>query len=82
MYTSLFLQTERMNVSIGHMRMSAALLNTFNTFIILVLVPIMEKCIWPVLEKYGKSPTNLQKIGTTFCDHFLFTPICFADQSS
>lgn len=63
MSTSLFLQSERMNISVGDTKLPAALLNIFNTLIILVLIPIMDLIVYPALAKCGKSPTHLQRIG-------------------
>ncbi|XP_060577715.1 solute carrier family 15 member 4-like [Ruditapes philippinarum] len=63
MSTSLFLQSERMNISVGDAKLPAAMLNIFNTLIILILIPIMDRIVYPLLAKYGKSPTHLQRIG-------------------
>lgn len=63
MSTSLFLQSERMDISVGGAKLPAAMLNIFNTIIILILIPIMDRIVYPLLAKYGKSPTHLQRIG-------------------
>lgn len=63
MSTSLFLQSERMNISVGQAKLPAAVLNVFNTIIILILIPIMDKLVYPLLAKHGRSPTHLQRIG-------------------
>ncbi|XP_045211600.2 solute carrier family 15 member 4-like isoform X2 [Mercenaria mercenaria] len=63
MSTSLFLQSERMNISVGDAKLPAAMLNIFNTLIILILIPIMDRIVYPLLARYGKSPTHLQRIG-------------------
>ncbi|KAL3877174.1 hypothetical protein ACJMK2_034920 [Sinanodonta woodiana] len=63
MSTSLFLQSERMDIRVGGEPLPAALLNVFNTLIILILIPIMDRVVYPLLSKYGRSPTHLQKIG-------------------
>jgi len=64
MSTSLFLQTERMDISIGAAKLPAAIMNIFNTLIILILIPIMDRIVYPLLAKRGRSPTHLQRIGT------------------
>ncbi|KAL4232605.1 hypothetical protein ACF0H5_007295 [Mactra antiquata] len=63
MSTSLFLQSERMNLYLGSAKMPAAILNIFNTIIILILIPIMDRVVYPCLAKFNKSPTHLQRIG-------------------
>ncbi|KAL4230745.1 hypothetical protein ACF0H5_011120 [Mactra antiquata] len=63
MSTSLFLQSERMNISVGNAKLPAAMLNIFNTLIILILIPIMDRIVYPCLAKYGRSPSHLQRIG-------------------
>ena len=64
MSTSLFLQSERMDISVGKAKMPAAMLNIFNTLIILILIPIMDRIVYPFLAKIGRSPSHLQRIGT------------------
>lgn len=63
MSTSLFLQSERMNISVGGTKLPAAMLNIFNTIIILILIPIMDLIVYPLLAKFNKSPSHLQRIG-------------------
>ncbi|XP_053384813.1 solute carrier family 15 member 4-like [Mercenaria mercenaria] len=63
MSTSLFLQSERMDLAVGDAKMPAAVLNIFNTIIILILIPIMDRLVYPVMAKHGKNPTHLQRIG-------------------
>lgn len=66
MQSSFFLQSERMNIYIGDAKMPAALLNIFNTIIILILIPIMDRVVYPCLAKINRSPTHLQRIGVGF----------------
>ncbi|KAH3862535.1 solute carrier family 15 member 4-like isoform X2 [Dreissena polymorpha] len=63
MSTSLFLQSERMDITVNGAKLPAAILNIFNTLIILVMIPIMDRIVYPTLAKYGKSPTHLQRMG-------------------
>ncbi|KAL3877158.1 hypothetical protein ACJMK2_034906 [Sinanodonta woodiana] len=63
MGTSLFLQSERMDISIGGKQMPVALLSIFNTIIILILIPIMDRIVYPLLTKFGKNPSHLQRMG-------------------
>lgn len=66
MQSSFFLQSERMSVYVGDAKMPAALLNIFNTIIILVLIPIMDRIVYPALAKWNIHPTHLQRIGVGF----------------
>lgn len=63
MSTSLFLQSERLDISVGDAKLPAAMLNIFNTVIILILIPIMDLIVYPLLAKFDRSPTHLQRIG-------------------
>lgn len=63
MQSTFFLQGERMNAELGSITVPIAVLNVFNTVIILVLIPIMDKFIYPLLAKHNRSPTHLQRIG-------------------
>ncbi|KAL4232606.1 hypothetical protein ACF0H5_007296 [Mactra antiquata] len=62
MSSTLYLQSERMNLFVGDVKMPAALLSIFDTIIILILIPLME-IIYRQLEKIDKNPTHLQRIG-------------------
>ncbi|XP_053384777.1 solute carrier family 15 member 4-like [Mercenaria mercenaria] len=61
--TSLYLQSERMDLAVGDAKMPAAVLNIFNTITISILVPLMDRLVYPVMARYGKNPTHLQRIG-------------------
>ncbi|KAJ8318802.1 hypothetical protein KUTeg_003893 [Tegillarca granosa] len=63
MQSTFFLQSERMDIRIGDVKMPAAVLNIFNTLIILILIPIMDRGVYPLLAKFNRSPTHLQRIG-------------------
>ena len=49
----------------GKAKMPAAMLNLFNILIILILIPFMDKIVYPFLAKIGRSPSHLQRIGTS-----------------
>lgn len=63
MSTTFYLQTERLNIQVGKVNLPVAALNIFNTLIILILIPIMDRIVYPFLTKYNKKPTQLQRIG-------------------
>lgn len=63
MQSTFFLQGERMDAQLGSVTMPIAVLNVFNTVIILILIPIMDKVVYPFMAKYNRSPTHLQRIG-------------------
>lgn len=66
MQSSFFLQSERLSVNVGDVKMPAAMLNIFNTIIILVLIPIMDRIVYPLLAKHNRAPSHLQRIGVGF----------------
>ncbi|XP_062579966.1 solute carrier family 15 member 4-like isoform X2 [Saccostrea cucullata] len=66
MQSTFFLQGERMDAKIGRVTMPIAVLNVFNTIIILILIPIMDRIIYPFLARHNRSPTHLQRIAFGF----------------
>jgi len=63
MSTSLLLQSTVMDISVNGHNLPAAILNIFNTLIILLLIPIMDRIVYPALTKCGRMPTHLQRMG-------------------
>lgn len=43
---------------------SSAMLNILDTGVILVFIPIFDKCVYPMMRAIGIEPTLLRKIGT------------------
>ncbi|VDI80092.1 solute carrier family 15 (peptide/histidine transporter), member 3/4 [Mytilus galloprovincialis] len=63
MSTTFFLQSERMDIKVGSGNVPVAVLNIFDTIIIIVLIPIMESFVYPFLERIHRSPSHLQRMG-------------------
>ena len=63
MSTTYYLQGERMDIKIGSASLPVAVLNIFDTIIIIVLIPIMESLVYPFLDKIHRSPSHLQRMG-------------------
>ena len=63
MQSTFFLQGERMDVYIGDTKMPVAALNVFNTVIIMLVIPVVDRVVYPTLAKYGRNPSQLQRIG-------------------
>ncbi|XP_063446992.1 solute carrier family 15 member 4-like [Mytilus trossulus] len=63
MSTTFFLQSERMDIKVGSGNVPIAVLNIFDTIIIVVLIPIMESFVYPFLERIHRSPSHLQRMG-------------------
>ncbi|CAC5373164.1 SLC15A3_4 [Mytilus coruscus] len=63
MSTTFFLQSERMDIKVGSGNVPVAVLNIFDTIIIIALIPIMESFVYPFLERIHKSPSHLQRMG-------------------
>ena len=62
--TTFFAQAERMDVRLGGgMHIPAAALNGFNTVGIIILIPIVDKAIYPFFERIGHPLTFLKRIG-------------------
>ncbi|XP_014769777.1 solute carrier family 15 member 4 isoform X1 [Octopus bimaculoides] len=62
MSSTYFLQGTVMDISINGAPMPVAVLNVFNVVIILILIPILD-FVYKYLQKIGKNPTPLQRIG-------------------
>ncbi|CAH1794597.1 unnamed protein product [Owenia fusiformis] len=63
MQTTFLLQGERMDLRLGSFIFPAASLSLFNTIIIIILVPIVDRFFYPLLERCGRKITLLQRIG-------------------
>ncbi|ESO87044.1 hypothetical protein LOTGIDRAFT_229242 [Lottia gigantea] len=63
MQSTFFLQAERMDVRVGGKPIPAAMLNVFNTIIIIILIPLVDRGIYPLFQKCGKQITHLQRMG-------------------
>lgn len=63
MTSTFFLQSERMDISVGTKQVPIAVLNSFNSIAIIILVPVMELLIYPCLRRINHTPTLLQRMG-------------------
>ncbi|XP_050394288.1 solute carrier family 15 member 4 [Patella vulgata] len=63
MQSTFFLQAERMDVSVGKENIPAAMLNVFNTIIIILLIPLVDRVIYPLFSSFGRPITHLQRMG-------------------
>ena len=64
MANTFFAQAERMDVRLGGgVNIPAAALNAFNTIGIIVLIPLVDKVVYPFFERIGRPLTYLKRIG-------------------
>jgi peptide/histidine transporter 3/4 len=63
MSTTLLFQGERLDARVGNIKIPVSGLNSFNTIIIIILIPIVDRIIYPFLERIGKPLSHLQRIG-------------------
>ncbi|CAL1529876.1 unnamed protein product [Lymnaea stagnalis] len=64
MSNTFFAQSERMDVRLGGgVNIPAAALNAFNTIAIILLIPVVDRVVYPCFEKIGKKLTYLKRIG-------------------
>lgn len=61
--TTMLLQGERLNPQMGSFVIPAAMLNVFKMAIIVLLLPLLDRVIYPLLHRYNKTPSILQRIG-------------------
>nr|KAG5685479.1 hypothetical protein BaRGS_013090 [Batillaria attramentaria] len=66
MQTTFYFQAERLDVSVGSVKIPAAGLNAFNTIMIIILIPIVDRGLYPCMERLGRPLSHLQRIGIGF----------------
>ena len=69
------LQALRMDVSIGEVKTPIAALGVVNTFVVLALIPLVDKVVYPLLERRGIRPTQLQRIGKILASYQIWQNI-------
>jgi len=66
MSTTFFNQGCQMDLALGNLTIPVSALNLFNTVGIIILIPVLDKLVYPALKRVGIVPTMLQKIGVGF----------------
>ncbi|XP_041363696.1 solute carrier family 15 member 4-like isoform X2 [Gigantopelta aegis] len=66
MTSTFFLQGERLNVAIGDGKLPVAILNVFNTIAILILIPLVDRLVYPFFTRIGRPLTHLKRMGIGF----------------
>ncbi|XP_002739447.1 solute carrier family 15 member 4-like [Saccoglossus kowalevskii] len=63
MQSTYFLQGEVLRLNVEDFVIPISALNLFNIVIILVLIPVMDRCVYPLIKKCGVNFTPLRRIG-------------------
>lgn len=63
MQSTFFLQGERMDLHVAGSQVPVAMLNAFNTIAIILLIPLLDRVIYPCLRKIGRPLNHLHRIG-------------------
>ena len=63
MQTSYLIQGTYMNLHIGGINIPAASLSLFDIVIVLALIPIMDKVVYPIIRYCGIQFTPLKRVG-------------------
>ncbi|XP_071108042.1 solute carrier family 15 member 4-like [Haliotis cracherodii] len=63
MQSTFFLQSERLNIKIGDVKIPAAMLAIFDILIILVFIPLVDRVIYPLFRRLGHPLKQLQRMG-------------------
>jgi len=66
MATTWYTQGCQMNLKLGSFELPVAALNVFDTLIIVLTIPLFEKCLFPALKRRGLKMSSLCKIGLGF----------------
>ena len=60
------LQGCQMDLNTLGLKLSPASLNVFDSMVIMLLVPLVDGCVYPLLHRFGLEPSMLTKIGLGF----------------
>ncbi|XP_067670794.1 solute carrier family 15 member 4-like [Haliotis asinina] len=63
MMSTFFLQSESLNVKIGDVKVPAAMLSIFDILVILLVIPLVDRLIYPLFRRLGWPLKPLQRIG-------------------
>lgn len=63
MANSFLLQGERLDLSVGGFTVPVASLTIFDAASVLLLVPLLDRIVFPLLDRWGLRPSLLKKIG-------------------
>ncbi|KAL8604551.1 hypothetical protein ACOMHN_015835 [Nucella lapillus] len=66
MQSTFFLQGERMDLHIGSSQVPVAMLNAFNTIAIMLLIPFLDRVLYPCFHRLGLPLKHLHRIGIGF----------------
>lgn len=63
MQSTFFLQGERMDLHVGSGQVPVAMLNAFNTVAIILLIPLLDRVLYPCFRHLGRPLSHLHRIG-------------------
>ncbi|XP_012943053.1 solute carrier family 15 member 4 [Aplysia californica] len=63
MQTSYFVQAERMDVRVGGVLIPAAILGSFNNFVMVIMVPVLDRIVYPFMNRIGFPLKPLRRVG-------------------
>ncbi|XP_076460129.1 solute carrier family 15 member 4-like [Babylonia areolata] len=66
MHSTFFIQGERMDLSIGSTKVPVAALNVFNNVVLIILIPVLDRVVYPCFERIGRPLSHLHRIGVGF----------------
>ncbi|XP_046363079.2 solute carrier family 15 member 4-like [Haliotis rufescens] len=58
-----YLQSLRMDVTLGNFAIPVAAIGIFNTIAVLILIPFVDRVLYPCMERIGRPFTLLKRIG-------------------
>ncbi|XP_059149306.1 solute carrier family 15 member 4-like [Physella acuta] len=61
--SSFFVQSERMDVRVGGGKIPAAMLNIVGNIVIIILIPLIDRLVYPFMTRIGLPLTHLKRIG-------------------
>lgn len=55
-----------MDLSIGNGQVPVGITNLFNTTFLMLLIPILDRVIYPCFSRWGRPLSHLQRVGKIF----------------
>jgi POT family len=67
--TTMLLQGMRMDATVGDAMIPAAALNFAKMLIVTLLIPVLDRIVFPFMARFGRQPTLLHRLGLYLVDY-------------
>ncbi|RUS83662.1 hypothetical protein EGW08_008568 [Elysia chlorotica] len=66
MQSTYFVQGERMDLTVADVKVPVAMLTGINTVAVMLIIPVLDRVVYPFFKRIGHPLTHLQRIGIGF----------------